>query len=122
MPLSRPRLQATLAGVVTLALWRWRGGPGPAALAGLAAALALVAWISPARYAPIQRALDRAIHLLLAALTWVLLGLVYFLVFTPWHAARRLAGRDVLRRRPDPAAASYLQPLPPGQGNFDRQF
>jgi hypothetical protein len=122
MALTRPRLQATLACAGTLVLWRWRGGPGPAALAGLAAALALVAWVAPARYAPVQRALDRGLHWLLAALTWTLLAVVYLLVFTPWHAMRRLARRDVLRRRPDPAAASYLQPLPPGQGNFDRQF
>jgi len=122
MVLTRPRLQATLACAGTLALWYWRGGPVAAALAGLAAILALVAWVAPARYAPVQRGLDRVVHLVLAALTWTLLALVYLLVFTPWHAVRRLAGHDGLRRRPDPTAASYLQPLPPGPRRFDRQF
>lgn len=122
MALTRPRLQATLACVGTLVLWRWRGGVGPAALAGIAAALALLAWVAPARYAPVQRGLDRVIHLVLAGLTWVLLALAYFLVFTPLRFVRGLAGRDPLARQPDPAAASYLQPPPPGPRRFDRQF
>ncbi len=92
MALTRPRLQATLACVGTLVLWRWRSGVGPAALAGVAAALALLAWVAPARYAPVQRALDRIIHL------------------------------DPLARAADPAATSYLRPLAPGPRRFDRQF
>jgi len=122
-PIPRARLQATLACAGTLALWAWRGGQVPAALAGLAAALALVAWTSPARYAPIQRALDRGVHLLLAALTWLLLGLCYLLVFTPLRAVLALTGSDPLRRTFDRTAASYLQPPPAGgSGRFDRQF
>lgn len=120
---SRARLQATLACAGTLALWAWRGGLVPAAIAGLAAALALLAWISPARYAPVQRALDRGVHLLLTVLTWLLLGLVYLLVFTPLRAARALTGRDPLQRTFDRTAASYLRAPPAGaSGRFDRQF
>lgn len=126
MPLaliSRARLQATLACAGTLALWAWRGGLLPAALAGLAAALALLAWTSPARYAPVQRALDRGIHLLLAALTWLLLGLVYLLVFTPLRVGRALTGSDPLQRRFDRSAGTYLRtPAAGSSGRFDRQF
>jgi hypothetical protein len=121
-PVTRARLQASLAVAGTVAIWAWRRGPVPAALAGVAAALALIAWVSPAHYAPIQRALDRGVHLLLTGLTWLLLGLVYFLVFTPLRFLRDLRGRDPLARRADPAAATYLRPLPPGAGRFDRQF
>jgi hypothetical protein len=121
-PANRARLQATAACVGTLALWTWRGGAAPATLAGIMAALAVLAWVAPARYAPVQRVLDRGIHLLLAGITWTLLGLVYFLVFTPLRFLRGLTGRDPLARQPDPAAASYLQPLPPGPRRFDRQF
>jgi hypothetical protein len=106
----------------TLVLWRWRGGVGPAALAGIATTLAVVAWIAPARYAPVQRALDRIIHLLLGAITWTLLALIYFLVFTPLRAVRALSRRDALARAADPAATSYLRPLAPGPRRFDRQF
>ncbi|HEY8994376.1 MAG TPA: hypothetical protein VIM71_06935 [Lacunisphaera sp.] len=120
-PIPRTRLQASLACVITLALWYWRRGQLPAAVAGLAAALALLAWVSPARYAPIQRALDRGVHLILAAITWLLLGIVWLLVFTPLRAFRTLTGRDALARSFDPKAASYLQ-TPPVAGRFDRQF
>jgi hypothetical protein len=121
-PFTRARLQASAACVGTLALCWWRGGPVSATLAGVAAVLAGVAWAAPARYAPVQRALDRGIHLLLTAITWTLLGLVYFLVFTPLRCVRSLGGRDALARAPDPAATSYLQPPPAGPRRFDRQF
>ncbi len=120
-PASRARLQASLACGGTLALWSWRGGVFPATLAGVAATLALLAWVSPVRYAPVQRALDRFVHLLLTALTWFLLGLVYLLVFTPLRAFRGLTGQDKLARTLDRAAVSYLQ-TPPAPGTFDRQF
>lgn len=122
-PVTRARLQATLACIGTFVLWAWRGGQVPAALAGIASALALLAWISPARYAPVQHALDRGVHLLLTALTWLLLGLVFLLVFTPLRAVRALTGSDPLQRRFDRAATTYLRPPSAGGlSRFDRQF
>jgi hypothetical protein len=120
-PASRARLQATFACGVTLALWLWRGGVIHATLAGIAAALALLAWSSPARYAPVQRLLDRFVHLLLTAITWFLLGLVYLLVFTPLRAFRALTGQDKLDRTVDRAATTYLR-TPRAPSPFDRQF
>jgi hypothetical protein len=104
-------------------LW-WRiGGVWPAAAAGVAGALALLAWSSPAHYAPVQRALDRVLHTLLAGLTWFLLAVIYFGIFTPLRGWRVLTRTDPVRRRPDPAATTYLRPLPPATpGRFDRQF
>jgi hypothetical protein len=122
MALTRPRLQTTSACVGTFLIWWWRGGTVPAALALVAGGLALLAWVAPAHYAPVQRTLDRALHLGLVALTWALLGVVYFLVFTPLRFFRDRLGRDPLARRRDPAVATYLQPLPPGPPRFDRQF
>jgi hypothetical protein len=122
-PVTRARLQATLACAGTLALWAWRGGLVPAALAGLMAALALLAWTSPVRYAPVQRTLDRGVHLLLVGLTWLLLGLVFFLVITPLRVIRALTGSDPLQRRFDRTADSYHRAPPAGSaGRFDRQF
>jgi hypothetical protein len=108
-PFNRARLQASAACVGTAALWWWRGGPVPATLAGIMAALAVLAWAAPAQYAPVQRTLDR-------------LGLVYFLIFAPLRFVRSLTGRDPLSRAPDPAAVSYLQPPRAGPVRFDRQF
>jgi len=120
---SRARLQAALACGGALLLW-WRiGGMLPAVFAIFLAALASLAWFAPARYAPVQRTLDRLMHALLAGLTWFVLGVVYFGVFTPLRAWRALMRRDPLQLRPAPAASSYLQPLPSGAPRrFDRQF
>ena len=126
-PATRARLQATLACVGTLLLWWHRGGPVAAALALLAAALALPAWLSPPRYAPVQRIPDRLTHGLLAAFSWLVLAVVYFGLFAPVRLGLALTGRDPLPRpaRPHTSArpASYLQPLPaPVARSFERQF
>jgi hypothetical protein len=122
-PTQRARLQASAACVGGLVLW-WRlGGRAPAVFAGFLASLALLAWVSPPHYAPIQRFLDRVLHLVLAGLTWILLALIYGGLFVPVRCWRALTGRDPLQRRPDPGAATYLRPLPPAApGRFDRQF
>jgi hypothetical protein len=71
----------------------------------------------------VQRALDRGLHLVLTAVTWLVLGLVWLFVFTPLRAARALAGEDPLRRKFDRTADSYLQAPPAGgTSRFDRQF
>ena len=120
---SRARLQAAFAWLGTLVLW-WRfGGVFPAMAAGATGSLALLAWVSPPHYAPVQRGLDRVLHALLAGLTWCLLAIIYLGVFTPMRGWRALRRRDPLQLRPDPAATTFLRPLPPGTpGRFDRQF
>jgi len=121
--MTRARLQATVACVVTFVLWQWRGGSLPASLAILAATLALLAWIFPAYYAPISRALDQLAHAILIVFTWTILGLVYFGIFVPMRLWRELSGNDPLRRRFDPHATSYLSTLPANSPpRFDRQF
>lgn len=120
---ARARLQASFAVLGGLLLW-WRyGGPVLAALAGLLGALALLAWLAPARYAPVQRGFDFVTRTLLAALTWLILGLVYLAVFVPLRLWRALTRHDPLQRRPDPAASTYFQPAPPpAPARYDRQF
>jgi len=122
-PARRARLQATaaLAGSLVL-LWRLRG-PVSLALACVLGLLAVLAWLAPSSYAPVQRTLDRLTHALLAALTWCLLGLVYFGLFAPLRLARTLARRDPLQLRRDPAAPTFLRPLAPRSADhFERQF
>lgn len=122
-PTARARLQATSALIGTLVLWWKIGGIGPAMAAGATGSLALMAWVSPPHFAPIQRGLDRLLHVVLAGLTWLLLAIIYFGVFTPLRAWRALTRRDALQLRRDPSASTYLNPLPPAApGRFDRQF
>ena len=100
---ARARLQATLAWTGTLVLW-WRiGGIGPAMVAGATGSLALLAWVSPPHFAPIQRALDRLLHAVLSGLTWLLLAIIYLGLFTPLRGWRALTRRDTLQLRADPA-------------------
>ena len=120
---SRARLQATLAVAGTSLFWWKHGGMVAAVIAIVAVLLALGAWTAPALYAPVQRGCDHVLKLLLAALTWLLLGLIYLTVFTPLHAWWRIRGRDPLQRRSDAQARTSLRALPPASaGHFDRQF
>jgi hypothetical protein len=122
-PVTRSRLQATFACAGAFSFFCWRGGPVLATAAGITASLALLAWFSPSGYAPVQRTLDRIVHAALTALTWILLGVVYLLLFTPIRLCRAMTGNDPLQRRADSTANTYLRPLPPAvPGRFDRQF
>lgn len=119
----RARLQATLAALGAFALWAWFGGTVPATIALLTAVLAVLAWVSPRHYAPIHRVLDRLVQFLLRSLTWLVLGLIYLGLFVPLRLWRVLTHQDPLRLRPNPAAPSYLLPLPVAKSTrFDRQF
>jgi len=58
-----------------------------------------------------------------AGFSWLLLGLMYFCVFTPMRLVGALCGRDPLCLKPDRAVATYLRKLPPASaGRFGRQF
>ncbi|ACB73813.1 hypothetical protein [Opitutus terrae] len=123
-PANRARLQASLA-VVGLAVLCWRvPGVVTTVLLMLGATLALVAWISPRAYAPVQRGFDALLHGLLVVLTWTSLALVYFGLFTPVRVWRLLTHNDPLglRSQQGSAPTTYLQPLPPTPARFDRQF
>lgn len=119
----RMRLQATAALAVGVALWLWFGGVWSAAFAGVLAALALLAWVSPARYAPVQHGLDMFAQGIATGFSWLLLGLIYFGLFTPVRLLSALFGKDPLKLRARAGGASYLEPLPPpSEDRFKRQF
>ena len=72
-----------------------------------AAALGVIALVSPRVLRPFAVAWFH-LGLLLHRVTGpIVLALVYFLVLTPTAIVLRLAGRDPLRLRRDPKAASY---------------
>lgn len=54
----------------------------------------------------------------------VMLGLIYYGVFTPIGLVMRLGGRDTMHRRPDPAATTYWVGHRPSDdpGRYFRQF
>jgi hypothetical protein len=117
------RLQATIACAGGLVLWMRFGGVLAAALAGCFASLALIAWVAPARYVPVQRGFDFLTRVLVAGFSWVMLGLVYFGVFTPLRLIGVLVGRDPLGLKRPSDTTTYLRPMPAATtGRFNRQF
>jgi hypothetical protein len=121
--LSSARLQATLGSMISAALWYWQRNTLTATVAVIMGVLGVLAWLSPRTYAPLQRGMEQLARAITMSLTWLLLALVYFGLFTPLHFWRRVRRVDPLGLRPDPNLDSYLQPLPgAAPDRFDRQF
>jgi hypothetical protein len=88
----------------------WRGNTWwPAALA-LAAAFLVCALARPSLLAPLNWLWTRLGLLLGAIVAPIVMGIVYFAVFTPMGLIARLIGKDFLRLRRDPAAPTYWLP------------
>ncbi len=92
------------------------------ALAAITAAVTVTRehWLEP-----LNRAWMRFGALLHRVVSPVVLGLIYFAVFTPVGLAMRLAGRDAMARRFEPAKPSYWIPRsPPGprEDSFRNMF
>jgi hypothetical protein len=120
---SRARLQATLAWVGSGFLFYHRPSLITESVVIVATTLALLAWFLPKAYGPVQRALDGVSRVLLTGLTWFLLGVVYFGLFTPLRLWRVITRNDPLRLRADSSARTYLQPLSSAAPDrFDRQY
>lgn len=122
-PNSRARLQSSLGLGLALVLWLWAGGMFFTVVSAVAAVLCLMAWAAPRAHAPLQRCIDRTAGLLAKGVSWLLLGLVYFGVFTPLGLIARLCGRDPLQLRRRPGRTTCFHDLPPAPaGRFERQF
>lgn len=117
----------TMAAVFAIvALWPLIGGGAVRTWsAGLAGAFALLALVRPALLAPLNRAwlaLGQALH---AVMSPLIMGLVYAVAVIPTGLYLKLAGKDPLRLKYDPAAPSYwIARTPPGppRGSFTTQF
>jgi hypothetical protein len=124
-PPNRARLQATLAGLTASVVWWGFTTTWAAVVALVLFALAVLAWIAPSAYAPVQCALDRAARALAAAFTWFVLALVYFGLFMPLRLWRTLRRQDPLGlRRSDRPVSTFLRPMikPGTVRRFERQF
>ena len=117
------RLQTTIAVVIGALLW-WRvGGRTFAIVFSVASVAAAVAWVSPRHFRPIQRALDFVTQLIVKAISWLLLAVVYFGVFTPGRLFFRLRGKELLARKPAHGEATALVPLAEMPADhFKRQY
>ena len=85
----------------------WHGHADAAWWFGAAAAFAALAFFWTAPLAPLNRQWARLGRLLHAIVNPILMGLVFALAIVPTGLLLRLAGKDPLRLRRDPAAATY---------------
>ena len=86
-----------------------RGAVRPVAL-GIALAFLAVSLAVPAWLAPLNRLWLKIGELLHRITSPIILGVMFFGVITPIGFLMRLAGKDLLRLRRDPAAGTYWVP------------
>ena len=85
----------------------------------------LIALAAPRILAPFNRAWTALGTLLHAVVNPLVLGVLFYFVFTPFGWVLRRMGKDFLRLRPAPGAASYWiprQPPGPPPESMSRQF
>jgi hypothetical protein len=103
----------------------WKGRDYALVSFGLAAAFLLAALAFPKALHPLNVAWMHLGHLLNKVVSPVVMGVIFFALITPIAAVMRLRGRDVLRRRYEPAGRSYwIERNPPGPdgSTFPQQF
>ena len=76
--------------------------------------------IRPANGDPAQLAQNLSVEAGARVLTWLLLTLAFYLVFTPFGLVMRILGKDPLHRRFQPDAATYWETRDDGPFDPDR--
>ena len=105
----------TAVFVLGAAYSAWKGGPWMGALLVLALATAAVTLTRERWLTPLNRAWMKVGELMGRVVSPVVLGVIFFGVFTPAGAIMRLLGRDAMCRSFDAAARSYwVKRDPPG--------
>ena len=101
-------------------LW-WRGHTGAIPyLIGASPVLILLGLVAPIALYPLHRVWMPVAKGIARALTWLLLTLAYYLVFTPFGIVMRMFGRDALHRKLEPASESYWEKREDGSFDPDR--
>ena len=111
----------TLVGAYSL----WRAGTTYPWMFGLAAVTAVVTLLSPGWLAPLNRIWMKFGELLHHVVSPVVLGVIFYGVFTPVAMVMRMAGRDIMKRRFDQGAKTYWvkrEPPGPAADSFRDQF
>jgi hypothetical protein len=103
----------------------WRGGMAYSWAFGLAAVTALVTITRPEWLGPLNRVWMKFGDLLHRVVSPVVLGVIFYGVFTPIGFVMRMAGRDTMKRKFKPAAPTYWigrNPPGPAADSFRDQF
>ena len=107
-------LFVALFGLVGTYFW-WRGSAIYLWPCGLSALTLLVTLAKPAWLTPANRAWMKLAELLNRIVSPIVLGVIFFGIFTPTAWVIRLLGRDAMKRRFEPATPTYwVERDPPG--------
>ena len=101
-------LAAFLCVVGALARWRWQAPVAGWLLGSLALAVGLAYYALPSLRRPLYLAWSALLLPLRLAVSYLVLAIVHYLVFTPVGLLLRLLGRDALGRRFDSETTSYF--------------
>lgn len=92
----------------------------------IASAIAVAALVSPhGLYAALERGTAALGRVIGGLVTWLLMFLIFYGIFVPFHALFRRGRRDAMRRYYEPEAPSYWEEHGRGRnaaGARDRQF
>jgi predicted membrane metal-binding protein len=105
-------------------LW-WKSSRWGLPLLGVGAGFALIAVVLPRILRPLNIVWAYVGLVLSMIVSPIIMGLIYFIVFTPVSLFFRITGRDALNRRFDRKLTSYwLERTPPGPdgASLPRQF
>ena len=111
-------------GILAAFSW-WRGGNWYPGRALASAAVGLITLAVPGLLTPFNRWWMKLAELLHRIFSPVILGLMFFVVLTPFGLVMRVLRKDPMRRRREPQAPSYwIERDPPGPppGSLDKQF
>lgn len=101
---------------IIIGLWPLKvGGDMRLWALGVASAFLIIALVAPRALRPLNLLWFKFGQLLHHVVTPVVMGLLFFLVVTPVGLLMRATGKDPMRLRRDPTAASYwIERSPPG--------
>ena len=112
-----------IAFLVLAAIVLWRGSQPVAWAAGTLGTLLIVAGlVAPTRLGPVERAWYAFAAAISKVTTPIVMGILYFVVMTPFGLLMRLFGRNPLARVPADGSAWVQRPEGARRGDLERQF
>ena len=92
---------------------------------GLSPLVLISAFVFPALFKPLYFLLTGLLVVVSTLITYLIVGIIFYLVITPMGLAARLAGKDILDQRIDKQASSYWicrRNAPADKLQYERQF
>lgn len=110
-------------GIIAGVLWSYGYATPAKIVGGIGLAVGVVGLILPPAVKPVYMFLSVVSWPIGAVVSYVVMGIFYYVIITGTGLAFRLVGRDPLQRSPDPNASTYWQPKHlPDEESKERYF